>query len=64
MGFLKLFSRFGRAKVEVQPEIDPALEARVQAYLDNLRDNGPQVDYVRAEEEPVLALPTPLPMAA
>ncbi len=60
MGIFKLFSRFGRAKVEVQPEIDPALELKVQAYLNYLRDNGPQADYVRAEEEEVLALPMPL----
>jgi len=62
MGIFKFFSRFGRNKVEVQPEIDPALELKVQAYLNDLRDNGPHAVYIRAEEQQVLALP--MPMAA
>ncbi len=57
MGIFKLFSRFGRTKVEVVPEIDPASDPKVQAYLNYLRDHGPQADYVRAEEMPMLALP-------
>ncbi len=53
------FSRFRRKAHAVQPDVEPVVDPKVQAYLDHLRDNGPQPLHALPveEEEPMLALP-------
>ncbi len=54
----RIFSLFRRTEHEIAPVIEPANDPKVQAYLDYLRDHGPQAEYIAQEdEEPMLALP-------
>lgn len=54
----QFFSFFRRKAIDIQPQVEPLNDPKVQAYLDYLRDHGPEADYVAPKvEEPMLALP-------